>query len=110
VALNTAGSGRMGGIQNPSKLIFVADTDRLPDTNENYLTGEGSTNPIFLNETSDGSVNRMTYNRHRGLINVLFADGSASSRSPVGPPGATSRESKFPRGTQWVNGGAISPL
>jgi len=109
VASDTSGSGRLAAIEKPSQLMLVADTDRLPGTNENYLTMEGSSNPIFLNQTSDGSVNRMTYKRHRGVINVLFADGSADSRAPVGPPGATSRASKFPKGIQWVNRGAITP-
>jgi len=109
VASDTSGSGRLAAIEKPSRLVLVADTDRLPDTNENYLTMEGSSNPIFLNQSTENSVNRMNYKRHRGVINVLFADGSADSRAPVGPPGATTLASKFPKGIQWENRKEITP-
>jgi prepilin-type processing-associated H-X9-DG protein len=110
VAENLYGSGRMATIENPSKLILVSDLERAVDSNENYTTGGGKNNIIFISAKSEAIVDRMTYKRHRGAINLLFADGSAGSRPPVGEDGGSGMIAKFPRGIQWHNRGATTSL
>jgi len=108
VARNVEGSRHLGSIQNPSRLILAADTEWIPGSNESYLILQGQNNAIWIQPNSAGPNERLAYDRHGGLINVLFADGSVSSRPPVGSAHASGFEARFPQGILWNNRGVLT--
>jgi len=108
VARNIDGSRHLGSIQNPSRLILAADTEWVPGSNESYLILQGQNNAIWIQPNSAGPNERLAYDRHGGLINVLFANGSVASRPPVGQAHASGFEARFPQGILWSNGGVMT--
>jgi len=59
---------------------------------------------------SEGIANpeEVACDRHGGLINVLYADGSVSSRPPVGSAHASGFEALYPRSILWDSGGVLT--
>jgi prepilin-type processing-associated H-X9-DG protein/prepilin-type N-terminal cleavage/methylation domain-containing protein len=107
VGSDAGGSGRLATIQEPSKLILIADRELTEGTNENYVTLAGGNGAIFISDTASRFA-VLPYDRHGGSINILFADGHAAPRQRLGRQVGSFPENA-PRGVRYRNDGPLSP-
>lgn len=78
-------SGNLLTLVNPAYMMLVTDlgVDAASSTpaNKSYQTGGNSGNPLYFSGSASPYI---YYPRHRGKVNVLFADGHVAPRSRSG--------------------------
>jgi len=107
VGNDSAGSGRLVTIQEPSKLVVIADRELTAGSNENYVTLAGSNAAIFIGD-STSRFEVLPYVRHGDHIHILFADGHVAARQKLGRAVGGFPENA-PRGVRYYNTGPLSP-
>jgi len=107
VGSDSGGSARPAAIQEPSKLILLADRELSEGSNESYVTLAGSNSAIFIADSAS-RLAVLPYERHGGKINILFADGHVAPRAKLDRTEG-SFTANWPRGVRFYNGGPLSP-
>ncbi len=107
VGNDVLGSGRPAVIQEPSKLILIADRELTEGSNESYVTLAGANSAIFIADSASRYA-VLPYERHGGHIHILFADGHVAPRQKLGRSAGGFPENA-PRGVRYYNTGPLSP-
>lgn len=107
VGNDVLGSGRPAAIQEPSKLLLIADRELTEGSNENYVTLAGANSAIFVSDSASRYA-VLPYERHGGHIHILFADGHVAARQKLGRV-AGGFPANAPRGVRYYNTGPLSP-
>lgn len=106
--LNTHIQGqRLAAMRDAQTLILISERGIGEGSNENIVIGGGSSSSMFISN-SEQRLKHLTYERHGGLINILFVDGHVSPRAKLGRVVAGFR-ADHPRGARFINDGATAP-
>jgi len=97
----------LAAIKDAQTLVLIADRELTTGSNENYVTGQGSNNALFINDSSN-RLNLLPYNRHGGFINILFVDGHAAPHARLGRT-VSGFSPNWPRSTRFGNDSAVAP-
>lgn len=97
----------LASIRDAHTLILIADRELERGSNENYVTRQGASTAIFIDERVTSTA-RLPYERHAGFINILFADGHVAPRAKIGRTG-TGFEPNHPRNARFEIQGPTSP-
>lgn len=97
----------LAAIKDAQTLILIADRELTTGSNENYVTGQGSGNAIFINDSAN-RLNLLPYDRHGGFINILFVDGHAAAHAKLGRTVAGFTPN-WPRSTRFGNDSTVAP-
>lgn len=104
MATNVNGTGRLGGIEDPARLLMAVDIHFINDLRKGHswstIRGGSRSQPIYIWKTRSRNID---YERHLGSTNIVFADGHVAKRQPTGAEDM-GPSAQWPRDVTFRNG------